>query len=321
MTTYIARRILQAIPLLVGILTILFFLVHLAPGDPTTIYLHSDVDPDVTELMRKSLGLDRPLHVQYLKWMGSFLKGDFGYSYGLHRPVIDVIKDSFWNTALLSFAAIVVIFALGIVVGIVSAVRQYSVADNVLTILTFFFYSMPGFWFGLMLLLIFSYKLGWLPASLAASLNYDDLSWAGRVGDRLAHLVLPALALGLGGAAGVARYTRGSLLEVIRQDYIRTARSKGLSEGAVILKHALRNALITVVTLFGLYLPILFSGAVLIETIFAWPGMGRVIVTAIFQRDYPLIMANTFIFAATVVAGNLIADIAYCFVDPRIRYD
>jgi peptide/nickel transport system permease protein len=271
--------------------------------------------------MRENLGLDQPLHVQYIKWMGSFLRGDFGYSFGLHRPVIDVIKDSFPNTVVLSFAAIVVIFALGIVVGIVSAVRQYSIADNVLTFLAFFFYSMPTFWFGLMLLLLFSYKLGWLPASLATSIDYDQMGWAGRVGDRLAHLTLPALALGIGGAAGVARYTRGSLLEVIRQDYIRTARSKGLSERVVIFKHGLRNALITVVTLFGLYLPFLFSGAVLIETIFGWPGMGRVIVTAIFQRDYPLIMANTFIFASTVVLGNLIADITYCFVDPRIRYD
>lgn len=321
MTTYIVRRILQAIPLLLGILTILFFLVHLAPGDPTAIFYNPEMDPEVLDLMRQNLGLDQPLHVQYVKWMASFLRGDFGYSFGLHRPVLDVIKDSFPNTVVLSFSAIVVIFALGIVVGIVSAVRQYSLADNVLTFLAFFFYSMPTFWFGLMLLLLFSYKLGWLPASLATSIDYDQMGWAGKVGDRLAHLTLPALALGIGGAAGVARYTRGSLLEVIRQDYIRTARSKGLSERVVIFKHGLRNALITVVTLFGLYLPFLFSGAVLIETIFGWPGMGRVIVTAIFQRDYPLIMANTFIFASTVVLGNLIADITYCFVDPRIRYD
>lgn len=306
---------------MLGILTILFFLVHLAPGDPTAIFYSPDMDPEVLDLMRQNLGLDQPLHIQYIKWMGSFLKGDFGYSFGLHRPVLDVIKDSFPNTVALSLAAILVIFVLGILIGIVSAVRQYSIADNVLTFLAFFFYSMPTFWFGLMLLLLFSYKLGWLPASLAASIDYDQMGWAGKIGDRLAHLTLPALALGIGGAAGVARYTRGSLLEVIRQDYIRTARSKGLSERAVVFKHALRNALITVVTLFGLYLPFLFSGAVLIETIFGWPGMGRVIVTAIFQRDYPLIMANTFIFASTVVVGNLIADITYCFVDPRIRYD
>jgi peptide/nickel transport system permease protein len=321
MTSYIVRRILLAIPLLLGILTILFFLVHLAPGDPTTIYLNPDIDPAVAQMMRKSLGLDQPLIVQYFKWIGSFLRGDFGYSYGLHRPVIDVIKDSIGHTALLSFAAIAVIFALGIMVGVISAVRQYSVLDNVLTFITFFFYSMPTFWLGLMLMLLFSYKLGYLPSSMATSFDYEGMSWAGKIGDRIAHLALPALALGVGGAAGVARYTRGSLLEVIRQDYIRTARSKGLSETRVILKHALRNGLITVVTLFGLYLPFLFSGAVLIETIFAWPGMGRVIVSAIFQRDYPLILANTFIFAGSVVIGNLVADIAYCLVDPRIRYD
>lgn len=321
MTAYIVRRILLAIPLLWGILTVLFFLVHLAPGDPTAIFYNPEMDPEVLDLMRKNLGLDQPLIIQYFKWLGSFARGDFGYSFGLHRPVLDVIKDSFPNTIALSFAAILVIFVLGIIVGIVSAVRQYSAADNILTFLAFFFYSMPTFWFGLMLLLLFSYKLGYFPASLAASIDYDQMGWAGRVADRLRHLALPALALGVGGAAGVARYTRGSLLEVIRQDYIRTARSKGLSERVVIFKHALRNALITIVTLFGLYLPFLFSGAVLVETIFAWPGMGRVIVTAIFQRDYPLIMANTFIFASTVVIGNLIADITYCFVDPRIRYD
>ncbi len=321
MITYIVRRILLTVPLLLGILTVLFFLLHLAPGDPTTRYFSPDIDPEVIELMRHNLGLDQPLYVQYFKWLGSFIKGDFGYSLGLHRPVIDVIKDSFWNTALLSFAAVVVIFAIGIIVGVVSAVRQYTATDNVLTFLTFFFYSMPSFWFGLMLLLIFSYKLGLFPSSLAAGIDYDQMGRAGKIADRLAHLALPAVALGLGGAAGVARYTRGSMLEVIRQDYIRTARSKGLSERSVVFKHALRNALITVVTLFGLYLPFLFSGAVLIETIFAWPGMGRVIVTAIFQRDYPLIMANTFIFAGTVVLGNLVADIIYCLVDPRIRYD
>jgi peptide/nickel transport system permease protein len=289
MTAYIVRRILLAIPLLWGILTVLFFLVHLAPGDPTAIFFNPEMDPEVLELMRTNLGLDQPLYIQYFKWLGSFARGNFGYSFGLHRPVIDVIVDSFPNTVALSFAAIVIIFVLGIIVGIVSAVRQYSVADNVLTFLAFFFYSMPTFWFGLMLLLLFSYKLGLLPASLAVSIDYDQMSWAGKIADRLRHLALPAVALGLGGAAGVARYTRGSLLEVIRQDYIRTARSKGLSERVVVFKHA--------------------------------PGMGRVIVTAIFQRDYPLIMANTFVFASTVVLGNLIADITYCFVDPRIRYD
>jgi len=321
MTTYIVRRILQAIPLLLGILTILFFLVHIAPGDPTAIFYNPDMDPEVLDLMRHNLGLDQPLVVQYFKWLGSFLRGDFGYSFGLRRPVIDVIADSFPNTVVLSLAAIVIIFVAGIIVGVVSAVRQYSAADNVLTFLSFFFYSMPSFWLGLMLLLLFSYKLGWLPASMAVGFDYDSMGLAGKVADRLKHLALPALALGVGGAAGVARYTRGSMLEVIRQDYIRTARSKGLSERAVVFKHALRNAMITVVTLLGLYLPFLFSGAVLIETIFGWPGMGRVIVTAIFQRDYPLIMANTFIFACTVVAGNLMADILYCLVDPRIRYE
>jgi len=235
--------------------------------------------------------------------------------------VADVLKDAVPNTLVLSAAALLIIFTLGIVVGVVSAVRQYSLLDHASTLLSFFFYSMPSFWFALMLLLLFHYHLRWLPADQMVSFDfiYDSLPWTGKIADRLRHLALPAVALGFGAMAGVARYTRASLLEVIRMDYIRTARAKGLPEKDVILRHALRNALIPVVTLLGLYLPFLFSGAVLVETIFGWPGMGRIIVTAIFQRDYPLVMANAFISAVLVVGANLLADVAYSIIDPRIR--
>jgi peptide/nickel transport system permease protein len=324
MIGYLVRRLLGAIPLLLGILTIIFFVVHLAPGDPTARFFNPNVSPEVIEQMRRNLGLDQPLHIQYWRWLSSFLTGDFGYSFGQMRPIGEILPEVLWNTLQLTLVSLVVIFAVGMLIGIVQAVRQYSVADNVLTFLALFFYSMPSFWFALMLILIFSRgaDAGWLfnwPASGMTSIDYDYLSAGGKAADRIKHLMLPAIALGIGSAAGVARYMRGSMLEVIHQDFIRTARAKGLSERTVIFKHALRNALIPIITLVGLYLPFLLSGAVLVETIFAWPGMGRAIVEAILARDYPMVMATSFIIAAIVVLGNLLSDVLYAVVDPRIR--
>jgi peptide/nickel transport system permease protein len=324
MIGYLVRRLLGAIPLLLGILTIIFFVVHLAPGDPTARFFNPNVSPEVIEQMRRNLGLDQPLHIQYWRWLSSFLTGDFGYSFGQMRPIGEILPEVLWNTLQLTLVSLVVIFAVGMLIGIVQAVRQYSLADNVLTFAALFFYSMPSFWFALMLILIFSRgaDAGWLfnwPASGMTSIEYEYLSPMGKAGDRLAHLMLPAIALGIGSAAGVARYMRGSMLEVIHQDFIRTARAKGLSERTVIFKHALRNALIPIITLVGLYLPFLLSGAVLVETIFAWPGMGRAIVEAILARDYPMVMATSFVIAAIVVLGNLLSDVLYAVVDPRIR--
>ena len=321
MTAYLIRRLAGTIPLLIGISTLIFFVIHLAPGDPTSLYWNDDTDPEVLRLMQHNLGLDKPLPEQYARWIASSFRGEFGYSFGHHRPVADVIRDALPNTLLLSAASLAIIFILGIAVGIVSAVKQYTWIDHLATFLTFFFYSMPGFWFGLMMLLLFSYHLNWLPSSHMTSISflYEEMSPLGKFADRFRHLILPALTLGLGAMAAVARYTRTSMLEVIRMDFIRTARAKGLPEKEVILRHALRNALMPVITLFGLYLPFLFSGAVLVETIFAWPGMGRIAVSAIFQRDYPLIMAVTFLSAVLVVGGNLLADLAYSWIDPRIR--
>jgi peptide/nickel transport system permease protein len=323
---YLVRRLLGAIPLLLGVLTLIFFVVHLAPGDPTAkLFNNPNVSPEVIEQMRRNLGLDQPLHVQYWKWLTSFLTGNFGYSFGQQRPINQILPEVLWNTLQLTLVSLVIIFVVGMLVGIVQAVRQYSLADNVLTFLALFFFSMPTFWFALMLSLVFALKAsqwGWpvvLPSSGMTSVGYEFLSPWEQAKDRLLHLVLPATALGLGTAAGVARYMRGSMLEVIHQDFIRTARAKGLSERTVIFKHALRNALIPIITLLGLYLPFLLSGAVLVETIFAWPGMGRTIVDAIFQRDYPLVMATSFVIAAVVVLGNLLSDILYAVVDPRIR--
>ena len=328
MTRYLLRRLLGAVPLVLGIATIVFFVLNLAPGDPTQLLLTPGLRPEVAEQMRANFGLDQPLLMRYLKWLGALIRGDFGYSYSHGRPVLAVIGDMLPNTLLLSGCALAVAFLAGILLGVIQAVRQYSLTDSVLSVLALFFYSMPSFWLALMLILVFALAArnywDWpifFPASGPRSVDYDFLTTWGKVKDRAYHLVLPVTSLSLVLAAGIARYTRGSMLEVIRQDYVRTARAKGLPERIVVFKHALRNALIPVITLFGLYLPVLFSGTVFVETVFAWPGMGKTIYDAIGTRDYPVVMAGTFVFAVLVVAGNLLADVLYAVVDPRIRYE
>jgi peptide/nickel transport system permease protein len=327
MGVYILRRLLGAIPLVIGIATIIFFVLNLAPGDPLAFYFNPNVPPEVMEQLRRNLGLDQPLHIQYFRWVTSFFRGDFGYSFAQSRPVADIVFEALPNTLILTGSALVLVFLVGILIGVLQAVRQYSVFDSTSSVLSLFFYSMPSFWLALMLMLLFSLKAsqwGWpfsLPPTGITSVDYEYLSAGGKIWDRIEHLILPVGTLTLALAAGVARYTRGQMLEVIRQDFIRTARAKGLPERTVIMKHALRNSLLPVITLLGLYLPFLFSGAIFVEVIFAWPGMGRVIVDAIFQRDYPLVMATSFLFAVIVVLGNLIADVLYGVADPRIRYD
>lgn len=328
MGRFLLRRLAGAVPLVLGIATIVFFVLNLAPGDPASIYTSPTVSPDALEQMRRNMGLDQPVHVRYVRWMGSMLQGDFGVSFARNQPVRDVIRQILPNTLVLSFVAITLAFSVGILIGVLQAVRQNTATDGALSVVSLFFYSMPSFWLALMLILVFS--LGarnlwgwpiWFPASGMTSIEYAFLSPADRFRDRVMHLVLPASSLALVLAAGIARYTRGSMLEVVRQDFVRTARAKGLPERTVILKHALRNALIPVVTLLGLYLPFLFSGTVFIETVFAWPGMGKLVVDAILARDYPVVMAGAFIFAVMVVIGNLVADLLYSVVDPRIRHD
>jgi peptide/nickel transport system permease protein len=327
MGNYLLRRILGAIPLVLGVATLIFFVLNLAPGDPAAMYSNPNLPFAVIEQLRRNLGLDQPMYIRYFKWLGSFFTGHFGYSFAQGRPVADILLEALPATLVLAFWSLIVVFVLGVAIGIYQAVRQYSVADGVLSVSALFFYSMPSFWLGLMLMLLFSLKWHeWglplaLPATGMTGVDYDYLSFGQKLLDRAAHLVLPVLTLSLVLAAGIARYTRGQMLEVIRQDYIRTARAKGLPERTVILKHALRNSMIPVITLFGLYLPLLFSGAVFVEVIFSWPGMGRVIVDAILQRDYPVVMATSFLFAVMTVLGNLIADVLYAVADPRIRYD
>jgi peptide/nickel transport system permease protein len=328
LTKYVIRRLLGSIPLVLGIATIVFFAVNLAPGDPALYMVSPGMTQEVVQQMRENFGLDEPIHVRYVTWVGSMLTGDFGFSYSHSRPVLDVLFAFLPNTLLLSACALGLAFFLGILIGAIQAVRQYSLMDSVTSVVLLFFYSMPSFWLALMLILslsLFARNVWdwpiWFPASGMTSTDYDFLSPLEQIRDRIRHLVLPTLALALVLTAGIARYMRGSMLEVIRQDYVRTARAKGLSERVVVFKHALRNALIPIITLVGLYIPVLFSGTIFVEYIFAWPGMGRAVYEAINTRDYPLVMAGSFFFAAMVVVANLVADVLYAVVDPRIRYE
>lgn len=324
MYTYIIRRILTAIPLLLGLLTVNFFLIHAAPGDPTDIFYNPDMDPEARENLRRIYGLDQPLGVQYVKYIqGVLLDFEFGYSIAKKRPVRDEILDALPNTIQLSALALLIELTVGIAIGILAAVRQRSTFDNLTRVTALTFYSMPSFYLGLVLLFLFAGGISathWLPASgMIDIVRHESMGVLEKIGDRIVHIVLPALTLGVGAAAAISRYMRGELLEVIRQDYIRTARAKGLSERVVVFKHGLRNALIPIITIVGLSLPFIFSGSVIVEQVFGWPGMGRVAVDAAFQRDYSMFLAVNLIFGTMVVLGNLVADILYAVVDPRVR--
>ncbi len=301
------------------VLTITFFMLHLAPGDPMARYYHPDISPDTVELMREQFGLDKPLIQQYFYWMGSFLRGDFGVSLRYNRPVRALLAQAIPNTLRLTVAALALYIIVGVLLGIMSAARRYSLLDRLSTVGALFVYSIPSFWLALMLILLFSLKLGILPSSHMQSLGVSARGAFPLFMDRLSHLILPAFVLGVASAAGMARYTRGSMLDVLREDYIRTARAKGLSEGQVLLKHALRNAALPVVTIIGLSIPFLLGGAVITEKIFSWPGMGQLTVDSIYARDYPVVLAVNFVVALMVILGNLLADIGYALLDPRIK--
>jgi peptide/nickel transport system permease protein len=315
---YIARRLVQAIPLLFIVSVISFLIINLAPGGPLSMFVNIETAaPTDIERIRVQLGLDKPIYVRYVLWLGNVLRGDFGLSYLTRRPVMDMLLEALPNTLVLSLCATVFSYAVAIPAGILSAVKRNTAVDYALSTLSFIGVSLPSFWFGLMMILVFSLRLGWLPSSRMSSLDLEGF----HLGDRLVHLILPTLVLGMGTMASKMRYMRSAMLEVIRQDYVRTARAKGLSGTVVIWKHALRNALLPVITLLGVIIPSLVGGAVLVETIFAWPGIGRIAITASFNRDYPLIMGNLLLSSVMVILGSLIADVLYSLADPRIRYD
>jgi len=301
MKKYFLRRLLQLIPLLIGISLISFFVMHLAPGDPTSLFIDPNVRPEELARVRANWGLDQPVYIQYFLWLKNAFLLDFGKSYTTGQPVINEIAERLPITLMLMIPSYILTLLICIPVGVISAVRKNGWFDNVFTVLSFAGMAIPTFWLGLMLMLVFSVKLHWLPA--------------------VGNIWLPLITMTIGSLAGLTRYQRAAMLEVLTQDFIRTARAKGLPERIVIFKHALRNALIPIVTILGLSLPDLFGGAFIIETIFAWPGMGRLGVQSIFQRNYPVIMGIVMFSALLIVLGNLLADLAYAWVDPRIRYE
>jgi peptide/nickel transport system permease protein len=313
------KRCASAIPLLWGLLTVTFFVIHLAPGDPTSFYTQGDIDPKYAANLRRSFGLDEPLYIQYLDWLANTVQGDLGISFSANTPVKSLILDTIPNTLLLTGFALLFNFFFGMVIGIISAVHRGTRLDHGIMIVSLFLYSIPEFWLGLMLILFFSDVIPWLPSSGMQSPLADFLPPIEYALNVAQHLMMPVFVLGFASAAATGRYMRGSMLEVIQQDYIRTARAKGLPERVVIGKHALKNAMLPIVTLLGLSLPFLLGGAVIVETVFAWPGMGKLTVDAIFTRDYPLIVGCTLVAGVMVIVGNLLADIFCAIVDPRIR--
>jgi peptide/nickel transport system permease protein len=319
------RRLLVAATTVALVLTATFAALHLAPGDPVRVFLGPSADTAVVAQARRALGLDRPLLVQYAAWLGRFARGDWGTSIAQQRPVSRVLGDAIGPTILLVGASLLLTYLGGLLIGTFQASRRRSALDTALTGVTAVLYALPSYVLALGLILIFAYGAalwGWppalrFPAFGAAGVGADLLSPASRLADRLRHLALPVATLAVVGAAGTARFVRGAVIEALRQPFVRAARAKGLTEGRVLLRHALRNALVPVVTLLGLQLPALFSGVVFVETIFAWPGMGRVTVQAVLARDYPVVMAVTAVFAVLVVGGNLLADLLASLADPR----
>ena len=322
MIPYITRRLLMMIPLVLGITILTFLVMQLAPGRPTDVMtdLNVKMSAEAKQKLIQIYGLDQPWHVQYWKWLKRVAKLDFGTSFKDDRPVMDKIAERLPATLLLNILSLALIFIVALIIGVYSAVHEKSVFDRLMTLLVYVGFSAPTFWIALLLMILFGLQWGLLPISGLRSLNYDELNAGEKVLDLAKHLALPVLVTAHTGLAALSRYSRSAMLEVIRQDYIRTARAKGLAESKVIFKHALRNALIPIITLLGLMLPDLIGGSFIFETIFAYPGMGRLGYDAIMARDYPVLMGIGTIVAFLTLLGNLIADIFYALADPRIRY-
>jgi len=316
---YVVNRIGQGIVTVFLVATLTFVLIHIAPGDPLgTLRLTRGVDPGVVTQMRHNLGLDKPIAVQYLRYLAHLARGDFGVSIARNRPVVRALADAIPNTLVLATAGLLVEFLIGIGVGIVQALKPGSALDRVLAWITLTLFSTPVFWLGLMLLLLFGQYFPWFPiGGVTDPVTYPYLSPLAQLGDRLWHLILPAVTLGMVGAGYVAQHQRTAMLEALRQDFVRTARAKGLPRRRIV-RHALRNALLPTIAILGLALPVVLSGAVLVETVFAWPGMGKLAVNAILQRDYPVVTATAIIAAAMVVLGNVVADVLARLADPRV---
>jgi peptide/nickel transport system permease protein len=319
MGQYLLRRLVVSLPVLFGITLATYFIINLAPGDPVTAMVNPEIlasaGPGYLEQQREMLGLNKPVPVRYVIWLKELATGNLGFSLVDRQPISHKIAERIWPTLRLMGTALLVAVVVSIPLGVLSAIKQYSFLDYFATVAGFTAISIPSFFLALAAIYIFALKLNWLPTAGMATVGKPSSFL-----DAVRHLILPALVLGLAEAAPLIRYTRSSMLEVIRQDYVNTARSKGLSERIVIYRHALRNALIPLITIIALSLPRLLGGTVIIEAIFAWPGMGTLAITAVRGRDYPVIMAINLITAVMILASNLLADLIYAVVDPRIKY-
>jgi peptide/nickel transport system permease protein len=313
---FLARRLLHLGPVLLGVSVIVFLVLHLAPGDPAEIMLGANANKEDLERLRTQLGLDQPLHVQYVTWIGHVVRGDLGRSLWMKRPVLGEVLERFKATLLLTGTALFLSTVGGIALGIASARRANSLLDRLSAVASLFGASMPTFWLGIVLMVIFSLRLGWLPASGMYAPYGGGGLW-----DLLTHLVLPAITLAAASITIIARLTRAAMLEILGQDYVRTARAKGLGERPVVWRHALKNALIPIVTVVGVQAGYLLGGAVLTETVFAWPGVGTLVVQGILARDIPLVQGGVLIIAVSFVLVNLAVDTLYAWLDPRIKYN
>lgn len=321
MLKFVSKRLLLSLPILLGITVITFGIIHLTPGGFTSVHMdmNPNVSPDSIAQLQALYGLDQPVAVQYARWLGRLARLDFGRSFLDQRPVLDKIIDRLPATLLLSGLSLLLIFGLAIPLGVYAAMHHNQRADRVLTVATFVGYSLPTFWLALLCMLLFGVVLGWLPISGLRSVNHDLMAPMEKFLDYLAHLILPVFISAFGGLASISRYTRSNMLEVIRQDYIRTARAKGLPRARVYYVHALKNALLPVITIIGLALPGLIGGSFIFETIFSWPGMGRLAYESAMNFDYPTIMGVAVIGAGLTLLGNILADVLYAAADPRIR--
>lgn len=314
MTRYILRRLIHAVFIIWGVATLVFFMLQAIPGDPVTQMLGEEYTPQAARDLRHKLGLDEPIYVQYLKWIERAVQGDFGRSIATNQPVLTSIKSALPKTLSITAIGFVLSVLIAVPAGIFAALRRNSAVDYIASLTAFVGVSMPGFWFGIVLIIIFAVHFKWFPAVGYQPISDGAWGW-------FKHLVLPGIAIGMGYAAILMRFVRASLLEVLGSEYIRTARSKGLTERSVIIRHALRTSLIPVVTVAGIQLALLLNGSVVIEIVYSIRGMGRLLVTAIFDRDYPIVQASVLLVAVIFVLMNLVVDIIYTFLDPRIRYD
>ncbi|HAA86534.1 MAG TPA: ABC transporter substrate-binding protein [Kosmotogaceae bacterium] len=320
MLRYIARRLILAIPVLFGISILAFMIISLAPGDFIDNFrMNPSISREKIESLEREFGFDKPVIVQYFLWLGQVLRGNFGYSFSYHVPVFSLIWGRLGATLLLSITALIFSWGIAIPLGIYSALHQYSFSDQAFSFIAFIGISIPNFFFAL-LWLFMAARTGWFPIGGIISLDFHELSFFGKIGDYLWHVVGPMVTLGTAGLAGLMRQMRGQLLDQLRQDYVLFARAKGMPEKVVIYKHALRNAINPIVTFFGFALSGLLGGAVLTETVFNWPGMGRLVIDALQQQDLFLVMASLLLSSLLLIVGNLSADLLLAWVDPRIRY-